>query len=60
MGGMEVIFTGREQPFLLEENNLFHSGKIQEGELETNGFISGSRATHGDAAYELSVTGSPP
>lgn len=51
---------GERRSFLLEENNLFHSGKIQEGELETNGFTSGSRGTHGDAAYELSVTGSPP
>lgn len=51
MGGMEVIAT--------EENNAFHSGKIQQGELETNGFISSSHDAHGDAAYELSVNGSP-
>ena len=50
---------GEWRSLLLEESNLFHSGKIKEGELETNGFISGSHATHGDAAYELSVTRSP-
>lgn len=41
---------GEWRSLLLEENNLFHSGKIQEGELEANSFVSGSHTMHGDAA----------
>lgn len=50
---------GEWRSLLLEWDNLFHSGKVEEGELETNSFIFGSHAAHSNAAYELPVTRSP-